>query len=392
LAYAVRSDPIVPAIGTIEIGKPHSEEHGSIEDELIARADHNHQLYRDDNSTVYYLLEQATRATSYAASIKPFQRTKNGRDAWLALTNQYAGKDKWEAESTRHEQLLHTRMWKGQSNFPLDKFIAQHRNAFVSLQAASERVTYQLPNEHSRIGFLLTAIQCSDAGLQAVMASIKTDQVPTGMRNDFEATASHILPYDPVMKKRTDRGLNKRDSADISTTNGEQANISLFGTKKGIGKSGVHLRYHNNAKLNEDEKDEVRLWRAKTLGKTPSTGKGKGGSDGRSKKYHKQEIATMIASAIKEHDKAARTAESDKADAEAYIMALIKKKGIKATISEVVGSTNTDKEVTDVDADNDDSDTGSAPIKYGGPPTRSIKEIITKARAAKKERDNKKKK
>jgi hypothetical protein len=103
----------------------------------------------------------------------------------------------------------------------------------------------------------------------------------------------------------------------------------------------------------------------------------------------------MIASAIKEHDKAARTAESDKADAKAYIMALIKKKGIKATISEVVGSTNTVKEVTNVDADNDNdnSDTGgSAPIKYGGPPTRSIKESITKARAAIKERDDKKKK
>jgi hypothetical protein len=128
------------------------------------------------------------------------------------------------------------------------------------------------------------------------------------------------------------------------TTNGEQANISLFGTKKGIGKSGVHLRYHNNAeynKLNEDEKDEFHLGCAKTLGKTPSKGKGKGGSDGRSKKYHKQAIATMIASAIKEHDKAATTAESDKADAEAYIMALIKNKGIKATISEVIGSTNT---------------------------------------------------
>jgi hypothetical protein len=152
-------------------------------------------------------------------------------------------------------------MWKGQSNFPSDKFIAQHRNAFVSLQAASEHVTYQLPNKHSRVGFLLTAIQCGHAGLQAAMASIKTDQAPTGMINDFEATASHLLPYDPVMKKRTDRS-NKRESADISSMNGEQANISSFGTKKGIGKSGVHLRYHNNTeynKLNEHEKYELCL-------------------------------------------------------------------------------------------------------------------------------------
>ena len=83
------------------------------------------------------------RATSYAASIKPYQKTKNERDAWLALSSQYAGKDKWEAEIKRYEQLLHTRMWKGQSNFALERFIAQHRNAFVSMQqAAAKHMTY----------------------------------------------------------------------------------------------------------------------------------------------------------------------------------------------------------------------------------------------------------
>jgi hypothetical protein len=50
-------------------------------------------LFREDNLAVYYKLEEATRATSYSASIKLYQRTKNGRYAWLALSNQYAGKD-----------------------------------------------------------------------------------------------------------------------------------------------------------------------------------------------------------------------------------------------------------------------------------------------------------
>ena len=62
---------------------------------------------------------------------------------------------------------------------------------------------YQLPNEHSRVGFLLEAIQCYDPGLQAAMASIKTDNGPEGMRNNFEAAAAHLLPYNPVAKKRT---------------------------------------------------------------------------------------------------------------------------------------------------------------------------------------------
>ena len=87
LAYLICPDDDVPPIGTIAAGTPHSTQHGSIEDELIARASHTSPLYQEDNSGVYYKLEEATRATSYAASIKPYQRTKNGRGAWLALSN-----------------------------------------------------------------------------------------------------------------------------------------------------------------------------------------------------------------------------------------------------------------------------------------------------------------
>ena len=71
------------------------------------------------------------------------------------------------------------------------------------MQASAEHVQYQLPNEHSRVGFLLEAIQCSDPGLQAAMASIKTDNGLEGMRNNFEAMDAHLLPYDPVAKKRS---------------------------------------------------------------------------------------------------------------------------------------------------------------------------------------------
>jgi hypothetical protein len=84
LSYVIRPAVTVPVIGVIAAGAPHSFEHGAIEIELIARASRAHPLYWEDNSTVYYELEEAMRATSYPASIKPFQRTKNGREAWLA--------------------------------------------------------------------------------------------------------------------------------------------------------------------------------------------------------------------------------------------------------------------------------------------------------------------
>ena len=69
------------------------------------------------------------------------------------------------------------------------------------LQCA-EHVTYQLPNEYTRVTYLLDAIETSDAALQAAIALCRNDTGPTGKRSDFEATAAFMLPHDPVARKR----------------------------------------------------------------------------------------------------------------------------------------------------------------------------------------------
>ena len=218
--------------------------------------------------------------------------------SWKALTSQYAGQDKWEAEIKHQEQLLHTRVWKGQSNFSLENFISQHRNAFVSMQASSERVQYQLPNEHSRVGLLLGAIQCSDPGLQAAMASIKTDNGPEGMRNNFEATAAHLLPYDPAAKKRSSG--YKRSSTQISSL----MEVSDSTTKKpSIGKTGVHLHYHKYSEyrtLHQEQNDELREWRANNPN-TPKSGakKSRNEPSKKPKSFMKKQVASLVEAELK---------------------------------------------------------------------------------------------
>ena len=55
LAYITRDTAVAPNIvPALANNMPHSEEHGSVEDDLVARASHTHPLYRDDNSAVYY--------------------------------------------------------------------------------------------------------------------------------------------------------------------------------------------------------------------------------------------------------------------------------------------------------------------------------------------------
>ena len=130
-----------------------------MEAELVARAEHNHALYRDDNANVYYKLEEATQTTPYVASITHFPRAKDGRGAFQALTNQYAGKDKWEQELKKQDDLMHTKERRSQSNCTLERFIEQHRTACVSMQSCAQCIEYQHPPEHTRVGYLLAGIR-----------------------------------------------------------------------------------------------------------------------------------------------------------------------------------------------------------------------------------------
>jgi hypothetical protein len=109
------------------------------------------------------------------------------------------------------------------------------------MEACAEHVQYQLPNQHSRVGFLLDATQNNDAGLQAAIASVRTDDGPNGKRNDFEAAATHLLPYDPVAKKRlsgTKRGA--RIISTVSNMTEEDQTPITTGGKPAVGKKGVH--------------------------------------------------------------------------------------------------------------------------------------------------------
>jgi hypothetical protein len=316
------------------VGTPHSTEHEAIEIELIARASHGHALFREDNSAVCYKLEEATRVASYAASIKPCQRTKNGRDAWLALSNQHAGDDKWEAEIKCYKQLLHAREWKGQTNFALERFVQQHRNAYVSVQAAAEHVTCQLPNEHSQVGCLLDGIICNDAGLQAAMASVKTDQASGGLWNNFEAAAAHLLPCDPVQKKRGDNAGGKRGPADVSDATGEEADTSAFGAKTGKGSSGVPLCCHTTAEhelLTKAQTDELREWRkGQPKGASKKGAYKKKGGD--RNKFNSN--AKVIAAAVEKRLKSVEQTKTTDEETEAWIMSLVKKHNPKVQISD----------------------------------------------------------
>ena len=96
LEYLLRpNDVIVSLHPPLVLYHPYSDAAGSIQGEHTLRISLDHTLYKEDNKSFFAILEVALRGTTYEASIKPFQRTDNGRGAYKYFIAQHDGKEKW---------------------------------------------------------------------------------------------------------------------------------------------------------------------------------------------------------------------------------------------------------------------------------------------------------
>ena len=57
-----------------------------------------------------------------------------------------------------------TLKWNGKK-YALEDFISQHRAKFQQLQEAALHLNFQLPNDHTRVGYILENIVNSDPAL-----------------------------------------------------------------------------------------------------------------------------------------------------------------------------------------------------------------------------------
>lgn len=255
LSYVIREVAIVPPAPPIETGKPYSTEHGSVKHEMIARLSHQHALFKVDNAAVFDDIEEATRGTKFASSIAPFKRTKNGRGALLALKDQHAGKAMWDGEAKRCTDFMLNRKFTGGTSMTLDRFLSVHRQCYVNLERCAENIDIEIPNERTRVGYLIDNIEVADADVKAAIASIKLDDGPGGLRTNFERAVALLVPVDPSNKKR---GTKRA---------GAEAEISAAGVKQSVGpNTGVEIRYYKKEeynKLSKEEQDELRELRKK---------------------------------------------------------------------------------------------------------------------------------
>ena len=256
LLYVIRDEVQVPAeaedplIAGSSFGRS-----GSVLDELVTRLSHDDPLFKSDNSAVYSMLEEAARGTSYAPTIKPYARTKDGRAAYMSMISSHAGLDKWEKLQKDKTNFLMNTKWNGRT-YSLEKFTGLHRASYIQLEEAAQHVNFQLPTEHTRVGYLIDNILNNDPDLRAAISSIRINT--NDMRSNFEASVATLLPVCPYSKNRSS---NNRNKAIISET-------TLKG--KAQSKTGVDFRWYQKSeymKLTPEQKKELYEWQKSKDGK-----------------------------------------------------------------------------------------------------------------------------
>ena len=177
--------------------------------------------------------------------------------------------------------------WNGRQ-YSLEKFTGLHRSSYVMLEEASIHVNFQLPTEHSRVGYLLDNITNQDPDLRAALASIRVNV--NNMRNSFDDAVAFLLPVCPYAKFKS----NQRKP-------NPQAQVSEV-VLKGRGKTGVEYRWHTPeeySKLSKAEKRELYEWQQSKEGKAAK----KAHSDKKKEKpkaFTKKQLAAKVASLEKQ--------------------------------------------------------------------------------------------
>ena len=101
---------------------------GSLLSELTSHLPHTGAIYKNDNTTVYMMIEKAVRGTVCETTVKSFSRKKDGRGAFLALKANHSGDVKYRANYKKSMDLLQISKWTGRA-YPLEGHVSNHRTA-----------------------------------------------------------------------------------------------------------------------------------------------------------------------------------------------------------------------------------------------------------------------
>lgn len=181
LAYVIRPNVEVPA----ELDDP-ADNYLTRQEELIARAPHvqgdrAHPTFSADNQLVWQKLQSLMREKDCWTYVRPGQRTRDGRLAFLSLKNHYLGPNSVDLQSAAAEKILQTTEYVGEKRrWNFEKYSKLHKDQHTILHDLEE-FGYAGIDPRSKVRYLMTGIKTFD--LDSVKTQIMAND---NLRTDFD--------------------------------------------------------------------------------------------------------------------------------------------------------------------------------------------------------------
>ena len=251
LAYVVRKDEDVPA-------NDPAAGYSTVQEAMIARAKHYtvaadgtktpDPAYINNREKVYEIIAKITRDHPCWTYVKPAQRTRDGRMAYLGLYQHFLGPNNVDNMATMAEDKLKSTVYNGeQRRWDFEKYINLHKSQHSIMEGLVEH-GYTGIDPRSKVRYLLDGIKTDK--FDSVKTRIMSD---ASLRNDFD---SCVTLYQDFIKQTF-------KSKSTPTVGISELKTSASGTKR---KSEVEDRYYTKAEydaLSADAKKELAAKRLK---------------------------------------------------------------------------------------------------------------------------------
>jgi hypothetical protein len=226
LAYVIRDEATVPD----QVNDP-TTNYATPEEEMIRRMPHTDAAgielptYQHDRTKVWQALSEMTRDEKCWTYVKPFQRTCDGRGAFLALHTHYLGANHVNNMASEAESKLAKAMYHGEKRrYNFESYISALNEQFQILNGL-KRYGYSGIDEASKVRRLNTGIKTDK--LNAPKAQIMASRA---LQDNFEDAVG--LYQDFLSQSRT---LNDNDNINVSGFEGGGRGDGKEGGKGGGG-------------------------------------------------------------------------------------------------------------------------------------------------------------
>ena len=124
MVYVTRKEAQVPIVDPeLATDQTHSIKHGLVEYEYGNRLLHSDVRFWNDNGTLFGYLQEETRGTTFLSSIRTYERTCNGRVAWMHLNKKHGGEKKRREQLKTALAYISGTKWNGSTNITLERYI-----------------------------------------------------------------------------------------------------------------------------------------------------------------------------------------------------------------------------------------------------------------------------